>query len=198
MMPFNVLLDEYPEEYKGYPINSDYRIGIQMIMAIQDPELTQREQGSVCAELLFGGHEEFPDAQVMVDGIAWFLSGWAKERAPEKKRESRDMDYDIDQWRIYSAFLSQYRIDLNTERMHFWRFMGLLTTLEECAFTRVVGLRTEKIPKELKGEARKRYMEQKRRYELEDPESIEEQEERRRIVDEFLSKTTINRGNSNV
>lgn len=197
MKPFNVLLDEYPEEYEGYPIDSDFRIGIQMMTAMADPELTNSEKARVCAALLYT--EAIPPAQTAMDGIMWFLTGWDTDNHTEKeKTQKRVVDFDVDQWRIYSAFLSQYRMDLNREDMHFWRFMGLLTLLEECAFTRVIGFRTQKPPKDLKGEARRRYMEQKRRFELEDPESIEEQEERRRIAEEFLSHTTINRGSTDV
>ena len=76
------------------------------------------------------------------------------------------MDFDIDQWRIYAAFRNQYHIDLNTEQMHWFVFMGLLSNLDECAFTRVIDVRTKKInPKDSK-EVKKAIAEAKEVYRL--------------------------------
>ena len=81
-------------------------------------------------------------AQEITDGIQWFLVGWYTDNSEKSEKDSTPvMDWDMDQWRIYSAFRKQYGIDLNTMKMHFWVFMGLLTTLDECAFTRVADIR---------------------------------------------------------
>ena len=50
---FNVMLDRLPTEYNGYPINSDFRIGIQIFQAISDSELSEMEKMSKACELLF-------------------------------------------------------------------------------------------------------------------------------------------------
>ncbi len=42
---FNVMLDKLPEEYKGYQINSDFRIGIQMFQIMNDSELSEMNAG---------------------------------------------------------------------------------------------------------------------------------------------------------
>ena len=41
---FNIMLDRLPTEYKGYPINSDFRIGVQMFQALSDNGLTDMEK----------------------------------------------------------------------------------------------------------------------------------------------------------
>lgn len=167
---FNVMLDKLPTEYKGYPINSDFRIGIQMFQAISDGGLSEMEKMSKVCELLFDvdGATECPDMATMQDGVQWFLSDWYTDNPVESKKESKkDMDYDVDQWRIFSAFLTQFEINLNTVDMHFWVFMGLLSTLEECSFTRVVDIRTKKIDPKLKPSDKAELKKVKERYALE-------------------------------
>lgn len=172
---FNVMLDKLPTEYNGYTINSDFRIGIQMFQVLNDSELTETEQFYKSYELLFDvdGEDKLPDIQTAQDGIQWFLSGWYTDNPVKSSREEKkDMDYDIDQWRIFSAFLTQFGINLNEVDMHFWVFMGLLSTLEECAFTRIVDIRTKKIDPKMKPSDKEELMKVKERYALE---QVEEQ-----------------------
>lgn len=167
---FNVMLDKLPNEYKGFPINSDFRIGIQIFQALSDSDLADMEKIPISCALLFGveGVTEYPDMKTMQEGIQWFLSDWYTDNPVKVKEEQKkDMDYDIDQWRIYSAFLTQFGINLNTVDMHFWVFMGLLSTLEECAFTRIVDIRTKKIDPKMKPSDKKVLKEVKERYALE-------------------------------
>lgn len=167
---FNVMLDRLPTEYNGYSINSDFRIGIQMFQIMNDSELSEMEQFYKACELLFDvdGANQLPDMQTMQDGIQWFLSGWYTDNpVNDEKKEHKDMDYDIDQWRIFSAFLTQFGINLNEVDMHFWVFMGLLSTLEECSFTRIVDIRTKKIDPKLKPSDKAELKKVKERYALE-------------------------------
>ena len=178
---FNVMLDKLPTEYNGYPINSDFRIGIQIFQILNDMELSEMEQIYKACELLFGveGEDWFPDTGTMQNGIQWFLSGWYTDNpANDEKKGHKDMDYDIDQWRIFSAFLTQFGINLNEADMHFWVFMGLLSTLEECAFTRVVDIRTKKIDPKMNPSDKAELRKVKERYALEQVEEDMTQQEK--------------------
>ena len=97
-------------------------------------------------------------------------------------------DYDVDQWRIYSAFMTQYHIDLNTAEMHFWVFMGLLINLEECAFTRVKDIRVKKIKPKMSKDEKTALTEAKEMYALDQKEHIsaEEQQKRDESVEAFM------------
>ncbi len=199
---WNILLDRLPEEYKGYRINTDFRIGIQIFQAYSDRDLTDYEKIRAGYELLFmdtdregrpapfmeGGEKApLPDSMTAQEGIQWFLTGWYMDNKVDSGEQNnrKDMDYDIDQWRIYSAFLTQFHIDLNTSDMHFWVFMGLLSTLEECAFTRVIDLRTRKIKPKMDAESKNALKEAKKRYALEQPEE-ELTEDEQEAVDAFM------------
>ena len=94
------------------------------------------------------------------------------------------MDYDIDQWRIYSAFRTQYGINLNTDKLHFWEFMGLLNTLNECAFTRIAGIRQQKLTKNMSQDERKALKKIKERYALAEEEENSDADEE--AIDTFM------------
>ena len=179
---FNIMLDPYPDEWEGYKINTDFRIGIQITQASEDPELSKLEKVRVMTMLLF--IDEYPDdITECMRAIEWFLSAWSHDNFSEPSGK-KSMDFDIDQGRIYSAFLHQYRIDLNTEDMHFWRFMILLSTLEECSFTRVVDIRQKEINSKMSKAELKGIIDAKRVYKLE----LEEDKETKDAIEEVTNK----------
>lgn len=182
----NVLLDELPTEYKGFPIDSDFQIGIQMMQALNDKELSKQERIGTALSLLFlqdDDNAEIPDIQTAMDGMYWFLSGWCHDKH-QKEKAKVVTDYDIDQWRIYSAFRSQYGINLNKDKLHYWEFMGLLSTLDDCAYTRVIDIRQRKITPKMGKEEKEALEKAKRIYGLE---AIEDDisEEDRAAIDAF-------------
>ncbi len=188
---WNILLDKLPEEYEGYPINSDFRIGIQIFQAMTDSGLSDYEKLNIAADLLYSvdeNQEIYPDAQTAQRGIIWFLTEWQTDKLSKaKENEKKDMDYDIDQWRIYSAFLTQFDIDLNKSDMHFWVFMGLLSNLEECAFTRIVDVRTKKIDPKMSQIEKKTLREVKERYSLDEVEEVDLSPEEKKSLDIFMN-----------
>lgn len=66
---FNVLLDRLPKEYEGFPIDTDFDIGIQIIQVLEDEQLSQQERMGTALSLLFITEDRFgnplpiPDAQ---------------------------------------------------------------------------------------------------------------------------------------
>lgn len=193
---FNIMLDELPAEWGGYPIDTDFRIGIQISQCMLDDSLTNREKMIVGRSLLFV--DEAPtDVNEVSEAIKWFLNGWngpvgsssTKKSGGNAKRKAESMDFDFDQWRIYSAFLQQYRMDLNMAEMHFWVFMGLLANLQECTFTNVVGIREREMTPKMSTEEKNHLQKLKsifriRKYE-EESESAEEALERQQSIDLF-------------
>lgn len=192
---FNVLLDPLPEEYKGFRINSDFRIGIQIIQATMDADLSRRERAAVCFDLLYGNDEglPLPDPRTAQEGISWFINGWYTDNDVKRKTKQQLMSFINDQWRIYAAFLAQYGIDLNTARIHFWAFEGLLSSLDNCTFTKVMEIRSKKIDPKTKGEAREAILAAKQQYAIEEPESDLEKEQMAAAREAFLSQLHINR-----
>lgn len=165
---FNIMLDELPNLWEGYPIDPDFRVGVQITQVMEDKDLSDDEKWGSAANLLFTGVR--PDPRYYGDAILWFLQEWNHDNNKKARDRTRVLDYDIDQWRLYSAFKAQYGIDLNTVNMHYWQFMGMLTTLNECSFTRVVDVRLKKIKPSMSKEEKKSLSDAKDIYRLEQPE----------------------------
>ena len=166
---FNILLDCLPEEYQGYPIDSDFQTGIQITQVLEDTELTEWERTNTAIALLFPSSA--PDYKTAVEGVTWFLSGWYTDKHAKKEEERKKLtDYDVDGWRIYSAFRAQYGINLNRDKLHYWEFITLLSTLEECAYTRIIEIRRKKVNSKMSAQEKNALKEAKAIYELEQPE----------------------------
>lgn len=183
---WNVLLDKLPTEYNGYPIDSAFQTGLQMFQALNDKELSEKERILTAISLLFPNKK--PDITTCQEAVEWFLIGWRHDKSSNKKEKIKATDYDIDQWRIYSAFRSQYGINLNKDTLHFWEFMGLLTTLDDCAYTRIIDIRTRKFDKKMSAEAKEALKQAKEMYSLEEEEEELSQEEMD-IVEQFMKYT---------
>ena len=40
---FNILLDKLPSDYRGFPIDTDFQVGIQIMQVLEDRELSGQE-----------------------------------------------------------------------------------------------------------------------------------------------------------
>lgn len=97
-----------------------------------------------------------------IDQMFWFLSCGRekdKRRFPRKEagiNNKQPFDFEKDADVIYAGFLQQYRIDLQKENMHWWKFMILLenlgadTKLAKLIEYRTVDIANEKLSKEMR------------------------------------------------
>lgn len=190
---FNVMLDELPVRWHGYRIDTDFRTGIQIMQCLSDEEFSKDERIRYAVSRLFPGDR--PDIGEAVEGLAWFMSEFDHDRHDARSGAGsiKAYDFDIDQWRIYSAFRKQYAVDLNTASMHWFVFMGLLSNLEECAFTRVMDIRLKKIDPRASEKEKKELMQVKDVYRLEDedahltPEEKQAQQRQMEIFNSFMN-----------
>lgn len=140
----NILLNELPDTWNGHEINMDFRTGIKIAMAVEDPDLFDEERWYVITKLLFKADR--PDKAGIVEAVKWLLTGWNHDHAGKKKEKRKLIDYDVDQFRIYADFLAIYGIDLQTADMHYWTFQGLLWSMpsRQSSFMQVLEIRTKK------------------------------------------------------
>ena len=186
---FNVLLDPLPEEWNGYPIDTDFQTGIMISQCLADDDLNESEKFEIAIGLLFPS--ERPPQEELPDALTWFLNGFDHDNhAGEKPSEVIVMDFNIDQWRIYAAFRSQYQIDLNVEKLHWFAFMGLLANVEECAFTRVMDIRQKKITSKMSREEKQAIKRAQKIFRIKPPERQLSAKEQQR-VDEFMKYAHI-------
>lgn len=190
---WNVLLDELPYEWNGYPIDTDFQTGILISQCLADEELSKNERFFTAIDLLFPDEINRPDIKEAADAISWYLNEYHHDNNTNEKSDCIVLDFDIDQWRIYAAFKSQYGIDLNKERLHWFAFMGLMANLDECALTNVMNIRQKKVTGKMTAEERKAIMDAKRVFEVRHhhEEQLSEQEQQR--VNEFMKYININK-----
>lgn len=146
----NVLLDELPEVWNEYKMNTSFRIGIQIFLIQGDDTLEDYERIPLIISLLFEQDDEelaFPEGEELGECIQWFMNGWCHDKSPLEADKRRIMDFDIDQWRIYADFRQIYGINLNEADLHWWEFMGMLWNMpqDQSSFLQVIDIRRKKI-----------------------------------------------------
>lgn len=176
---FNLLLDALPTEYEGYLIRTDYRIGIQISQALEDEELEPYERIGIALSLLYGNG--IPPADIAYEGLRWYLNAAADVPQNEEDAVSVEDDgiryfsFDYDAARLYSGFRRAYGVELDRVDMHWFRFLSLLGDLGECAFTRVVDIRSADLSK-MDKKTKRACAAMRRKVALPQPKSREEEE----------------------
>ena len=97
-----------------------------------------------------------------VKALLWFYQAGKKQKTPKRRANvegeepdetaeddhvERIYSFEYDDDYIYSAFLSQYRIDLqDIEYLHWWKFRAMFRALDEdCQFCKIMSYRSIKI-----------------------------------------------------
>ncbi len=175
-MNHNMLIDYLPEtveiEGKVYPIETNFRTFVLFEMMMQDPELSDTEKAMRGLELVY---PKVPgNLNAAVDGLLWFYScgkRWREKKAGSTEEPSGtqmvySFEYDDDY--IYSAFLTQYHMDLqDVEYLHWWKFKALLRTLSsDLEFSKIMEYRSIDISSGMTKEQRDFYRRKKELYAL--------------------------------
>lgn len=187
----NILIDLVPDsvEIEGirYGINSDFRIGILFELLMQDNTLLEEEKIDIALNLYY---EEIPhDIVEAVNKMLWFYRcgkdmGVKSNQDGEGSSEGggtveRIYSFEHDDDYIYSAFLTQYNIDLqDIEYLHWWKFRALFKSLkEDNLISKIMSYRSMTINNDMTDSEKKYYRKMKELYKLPD-ERTEEQKER--------------------
>ena len=176
---YNMLTDRLPTKYKGYNINTDFKCGIRISLALDDWQLGDEERALTALSLLYG--EGIPDnANIALDGLRWFLScGREAEKSSYSDIDDVDnaketvnvkgddiaFDFEIDDANIYAAFLKNYNIDLTTTDMHWFKFIALFSNLKDTSLNDIMYYRTLDLS-QYKGEQKAEMKALKERYKI--------------------------------
>lgn len=190
---WNILLDPLPEEWHGYPIDSDFQTGIQISQCLIDESLSETEQFYAARDLLFPDKKNRPSIEETAEALKWYLNEFYHDNNTGDNSDVPVMDFDIDQWRIYSAFFNQYGINLNTAEMHWFTFMGLLSNLNECAFTNVMNIRQKKITSKMSQEEKNSIRKAQKVFSIKPPKEKRLSPTEQKAVDEFMKYANINK-----
>ncbi len=142
----NILTDRFPEavEIDGtvYDLDTDFRTGIKIMLAFEDPELTAYEKSVVMLELLY---PEIPkNLQAAHNAAIRFLNcGEEADEASGGENCPRLYSFEHDAKYIYSAIRQSHGIDLESlDYMHWWKFCYLFLDLgKDCFFNQMISYR---------------------------------------------------------
>lgn len=185
---YNAMLDRLPEDYNGWLIRTDYRIGVQIQLCISDPDLTDSEKTWTALSLLYGNGIP-PDLKTALDGLSWFLSCGEPPSPGEVDNEPPLYSFELDSGRIVSGFRKVFGIDLSREKLHWFEFISMLGDLKDTAFTSVIDIRSTD-PSDVDKKKRAEFIRMKNRFSLSGQYSAEEQAE----IDEFMERLEQSKG----
>ena len=190
----NILIDLLPSSVKidstEYEINSDFRTSVLFSLLMEDDNLSKEEKVLQALNLYY---PVVPDnSEEAIKQIKWFYScgkldnpiGNKKARTSSKKV----FDFEVDANYIYSAFMSQYNIDLqDIEQLHWWKFKARLEGLkEDNKLSKIIEYRSVDLSKIKDKEQRKFYKDMQKQYSLN-----KESKEDLKLLEEWNKKLMV-------
>lgn len=165
-----ILTDKFPTAVRVngevYEVNTDFRVGLKIMQAFEDPKLASYEKQGIMVALLF--QKKPTDFCAATAAAIKFLDGGRQKTESSTGRVfsfTKDADF------IYSAFLQTYGIDLQTASLHWWAFTRMFADLSpDTTFERIVSLRVKRERGLLSKEEQRIWMEAHEVLELEQEE----------------------------
>lgn len=129
-----------------YNINTDYRIALACLKAIDDVEIGDIERFYAIETLLLGENVLYEDEPILHEKIEIYLRCGQKENISD---DEIDMDYFEDETKIRTSIRQCYHLNLNNiPYMHWYEFNELISGLtSECLLNKVREIRNCDISK---------------------------------------------------
>ena len=185
-MYYNLILNRLPQYTPSrLKIRTDFRESIKFELLMQDNKLNEEEKVKLALNLYYNLND-ITDIKKAVEDIIWFYKGGKKEIENVDKevkksnsKEKQIYSYEFDAEYIYSAFMEQYNIDLNSIKyLHWWKFKALFNSLNEnVLFSKIMGYRAMDLSKIKDKSMKKQYKKLQELYKLPDMRTEEEKEE---------------------
>jgi hypothetical protein len=175
----NILLDDLPTSFiidgRRYDFHYDYRVSIRFCLLMQNEELTDEEK------IIEGLKLYYPTIPHNIEeaykNILFFYSRGKEEIDNKKVKQGKRIfkrnnkcayDFEVDSDLIFTAFMSQYNINLNREKLHWWEFVALFNSLSDSNdIVKIMNYRTIDLTSIEDKKERKMYSELQKYYSLE-------------------------------
>lgn len=181
----NILLDRLPQYTKnGLKIRTDFRESIKFELLMQDNKIDEQTKIIQALRLYYYDISKITDIKQAINDILWFYACGKQEiNVDNNKNKNRNdikqiYSYEFDDEYIYSAFMEQYNIDLNSIKyLHWWKFKALMNSLNEnTQFVKIMGYRAIDLSKIKDKDIKLNYKKLKKQYALPDMRTIEQKE----------------------
>ena len=124
----------------AYAVRADYRAILDIILALNDPELTDEDRAAVALGIFY--EDAVPaDLQQALNRCFWFISGGVDE-APSDRPAPRLVDWEKDFRWIASPINRMGGRDIRGVEMHWWTFLGYYYEIGDCTFAQIVRIRS--------------------------------------------------------
>lgn len=197
----NILIDLLPTiiniDNKEYDINSDFRTSILFELLMQDKSILEEEKIIMALNLYY---PVIPNnINLAIEKMLWFYRCGKDVKISKSNSNGRSNNitqiysYEYDDDYIYSAFLDQYRIDLqDIEDLHWWKFKAMFKSLREGnEIVKIMGYRSMDLSKVKDKEQKGHYKKMKELFKI--PLSKDEQEKLEEIEKALLDGKGLNR-----
>lgn len=181
-MNCNILLDKLPKiTPNGFKIRTDFRESIKFELLMQDNKIEEKNKIYLALNLYY---EEIPhNIEKALQDLIWFYGANSTKNDISKNVDNKKLtkeiySYEFDSKYIFSAFLAQYKIDLNSIKyMHWWKFKSLFEGLNDSTkIVQIMGYRSIDLSKIKDKEEKARYKNLKKIYALPDMRTTQQKE----------------------
>lgn len=127
-----------------YEIRTDFRDILNIVLAFNDPDLSESEKAYVCLYVLYVDFETIPaeDYNACFKEALRFIDGGSTN----ERVKPRTMDWEQDASILFPAVNSVAGFETrSTEYLHWWTFLGYFMEIKEGTFSTVLHLRSKKI-----------------------------------------------------
>lgn len=176
----NFLIDELPKTTPhGFYIRTDFRECIKFELLMQDKDISNENKVYLALNLFY---KDIPtDTDKAIEDILWLFVGEeikTNTKSNNNSKKTQIYSFDYDSKYIYTSFLQQYNINLNTiEYLHWWEFKALFEGLsDKTKIVEIMGYRSIDLGKIKDKEEKQRYKKLKELYKLPDLRTQEEKE----------------------
>lgn len=125
----------------SYSIRSDFRVALNIIQAMNDPELSPQEKCYVCLRCLYEDFEHLhgESLQEAAEKAYWFIGGGD---LPSSETGVRTFDWEQDEGIIFPAVNKAAGYETRAVKyLHWWSFLGLFGEIGEGLFSQVSHIR---------------------------------------------------------
>lgn len=121
-------------------IRTDYRAILDVIAALNDPDLVGFERAEACIRIMFPDYQSILDRTEAFEKCMWFVACGETETSGKKKPKVMDWQQD------FSLIVSPVNRILGydcrgVDYLHWWSFVAAFYEIGECAFSHVTSIR---------------------------------------------------------
>jgi hypothetical protein len=168
------------------PIRWEYTAVLDIISALNDAELENKEKIYVCLYILYENFEEFSkdDYKPAWESAIEFINGDADE---DTKSNVKTVDFEQDYKIMIPAINRVAGKEIRGEEgIHWWTFLGWFMEIGECTYSTVLSIRNKKAKGKPLEKWEKEFFDANRKMVLIQPKLTEEEKEAERRLNELL------------